>query len=113
MKALCRLRSSVFSLEDAFTLSELEAMDERERAEKIIPTERVFRHLSAVTLEDFFARLAACGQPIYLKKIGISLPQGENVTLWNKNGFFALGLVDDEQGEAVIRPIKQFDISEG
>ena len=68
MKTLCRASASGFTLEDAHTLTELENMTEAERKECIFPVEYIFRGLEAVTLPDFFARLAHSGLEIYLKK---------------------------------------------
>ena len=109
MKELCRTKASVFTLEDAVTLEELEAMSEEARDALIIPVERIFAHLTKVRLSDFFARLALCGVEIYLKKLGIAdLPLGSRVTLWHDDEFFALGEVRDYPEGAAIKPIKQF-----
>ena len=69
MATLERTRASVFSLDDAHTLSEIEALTEEERDKLIIPTERVFECYEKITLDPFFARLARCGVEIYLHKI--------------------------------------------
>ncbi len=110
MEALERTRASVFTLEDAHTLTEIEAMSEGERESLIIPTERVFEEYERITLDPFFARLARCGVEIYLKKIGKALPLGERVTLADRLGFFALGEVREFEGGIAIKPIKQFDV---
>ncbi len=109
MKALLRKEASGFSLDDALTLSELEAMGEEERWKRVFPVEYVFRSKQKVTLTPFFARLARAGQEIYLKKINLSLELGERVTLFDENGFFALGEVREFPDGAAIKPIKQFD----
>jgi hypothetical protein len=72
--------------------------------------ERVFKDLPRVTLSDFFARLASCGVEIYLKKINLTLDPLERVTLYDKNGFFALGEVREFEEGLAIKPIKQFEI---
>ena len=110
MQALERTRASVFTLEDAYTLGELEAMSEGEREALIIPTERVFDNLTRVALPPFFARLARCGVEIYLKKLGRELPTGQRVTLYDGDSFFALGEVREFPDGAAIKPIKQFDV---
>ncbi len=108
MSRLERTRASVFTLDDAITLDTLEALDEVERAALIVPTERVFEDYTEIHLSDFFARLAACGNPIYLRKIGVSLDEGTRVRLYREGGFFAIGeCVTTEEGMA-IKPIKQF-----
>ena len=109
MAMLERTRASVFTLEDAVTLAELEAMSEEERIAKIIPVERIFEHLECIKLPDFFTRLASCGAEIYLSKIGVSLPEGTMVRLYSKDGFFALGEVRAFEGGLAIKPVKQFN----
>lgn len=108
MKALCRMSASGFAIEDSITLSELEALTEEEREAKVLSIESVFKNERKVVLGDFFARLAHSGQPIYLKKIGFTAYLGEKILIYDKNGFFALGEVKEYEGEAVIKPIKQF-----
>lgn len=108
MSALMRERASVFSLEDAHTLEEIEAMTEEQRLSLVVPTERVFRDLAEIRLSDFFARLAHSGLEIYLKKIGAELTLGERVRLLDKEGFFALGEVREYPDGLAIKPIRQF-----
>ncbi|MBP3309117.1 MAG: tRNA pseudouridine(55) synthase TruB [Clostridia bacterium] len=108
MSALLRTRASIFTLEDAYTLDELEAMTPDERAGAILPTERVFEDYAKVTLPDFFARLASSGCPIYLRKIGIRLDLGTKVRLYRAGEFFAIGECRELDGEPVIKPTKQF-----
>ena len=110
MATLERTRASVFTLEDAHTLSEIEALSLEERDKLIIPTERVFECYERITLEPFFARLARCGVEIYQKKIGRSLPIGTRVTLADEQGFFALAEVREFEDGSAIKPIKQFDV---
>ena len=110
MNALMRTKASCFTLEDAITLDELEAMTAQERDARIIPTERIFEKYEKVMLEPFFSRLARCGVEVYLKKIGKRLDCGTTVTLFDKDGFFALGEVREFDTGLAIKPIKQFDV---
>ena len=111
MKTLERTECAGFSLGDAHTVSELEQMSDEQREACVIPTERIFSNLKKITLTPFFARLARCGVEIYTKKIAITLPVGTRVTLFDENGFFAIGEVRDFDDGVAIKPIKQFDIS--
>ena len=110
MAELERTKASVFTLDDAHTLEEIEALSEEERNGLIIPTERVFEQYEKITLDPFFARLARCGVEIYLKKIKKQLPQGTRVRLCDELGFFALGEVREFDGALAIKPIKQFEV---
>lgn len=108
MKTLTRKCASGFTLSDSVTLSELEAMSPEERECRIYPVEYVFRDKEEIVLPEFFARLAAAGQEIYLHKIGKDLPLGEIVRLSDKRGFFAVGEVREYEGGTAIKPIRQF-----
>ena len=110
MAALCRTVASRFTLEEAHTLEEIEAMSEEERRALIIPVEKIFEELKKITLAPFFARLARAGAEIYLSKIGEELPEGERVTLYDGEGFFALGEVRAFAEGLAIKPIKLFEI---
>ncbi len=110
METLERTHASVFGLDEAHTLAEIEAMSETERDALIIPTERVFESYEKISLSPFFARLARCGVEIYLNKIGARLDIGEHVRLYDGDTFFALGEVREYDVGAAIKPIKQFDV---
>ena len=108
MASLLRAEAAGYTLSDAHTLDELEAMSEREREEKIFPTEHIFKALARVTLPDFFSRLAHSGLEIYQKKIGTSYGIGTRIALFDKDGFFAVGEVREYEGGSAIKPIRQF-----
>ena len=109
MKTLRRVEAAGFTLDAAYTLSDLEKMSEEEIERAIIPTEYIFKDIRKITLPPFFSRLARCGVEIYLKKAGIGAEIGERVTLFDEKGFFALGEVREFENGAAIKPIKQFD----
>ena len=108
MKTLMRASAAGFTLDDAHTLVELEAMSEEERAALVLPIERVFVKYPALTLQPFFERLASCGVEIYLSKIGYKGEVGDRVRLLGAEGFFALGEVREFDAGLAIKPIKQF-----
>lgn len=108
MKTLRRAEAAGFTLSDAIPLDELENMSEDERTARLLPTEVIFEKYRAVTLPDFFSRLAHSGLEIYLKKISDGGTLGERVRLCDKNGFFALGEIREFEDGLAIKPIKQF-----
>ena len=110
MKTLCRLEASGFTLSDAVTLEELEAMSAEEREALIYPIEYIFKDKRKIVLPPFFARLARCGVEIYLKKINTDAELGEQLTLYDSTDFFALGEVREFEDGLAIKPIKQFDV---
>ncbi len=108
MKTLMRASASSFTLADAHTIEEIEAMSEDERDALILPIERVFMKYEKVSLPPFFSKLAHSGLEIYLSKIGVSLAEGTRVRMCDENGFFAFGEVRMFDGGLAIKPIKQF-----
>ena len=108
MKTLERTRASGYTLEDSYTLEELEGMSEEELSRVLLPTEHIFREYKKITLPDFYARLAGNGQEIYLKKIGLEAEVGERFALYNKDGFFAVGEVTQFECGLAVKPIRQF-----
>ena len=108
MKTLKRLSASGYTIDEAKTLSELEAMNDEERESFIYPVEDVFKKYEAVRLPDFFARLAHSGLEIYLHKIKKDFPLGTIVRLEDQDGFFAVGEVKEYENGLAIKPIRQF-----
>ena len=109
MKTLTRLTASGYSIDEARTLDEFEAMSEEKRLSAVHPVEEVFGKYELVTLPEFFARLAKAGQEIYLHKIKKDLKLGDVVRIADANGFFAVGEVKEfEEGKLAIKPIRQF-----
>ena len=107
MSTLCRAEASGFTLDDAMTLSELEALSDKEKCERVVPVSRIFEKFRAVTLSDFFARLARSGLEIYLSKIGFSGDVGERVAMYDKDGFFAVGEIREFESGLAVKPIRQ------
>lgn len=110
MKTLVRLSAGGYTLDEAHTPDELEAMTDDERMAMLRPTEEIFEKYSAITLPDFFARLARSGQEIYLKKIKADYPVGTILRLCDKDGFFAVGEVREFEEGVAVKPIRQFTI---
>lgn len=108
MSSLRRVRSGVFTLENAHTIEELEGMSYEERCSLLLPVESAFEEMCAVELSDFFFKLASCGAEIYLKKIGVSFEEGTLVRLRHRQRFFALGRVEEFEDGRAIKPIRQF-----
>jgi tRNA pseudouridine55 synthase len=108
MKTLKRLSASGYTIDEARTLGELEAMSQEEREALVYPVEDVFKKYESVTLSDFFSRLAHAGQEIYLHKIGKSFPVDTVLRISDRDGFFAVGEVKEFDLGVAIKPIRQF-----
>ncbi len=107
MSSLQRTRAGGFTLDDCYSLEQLEEMNEEARMSCLIPIDRLFANYGKVTLPPFFEKLARSGNEIYQKKIGSSFFLGERVTLYGKDGFFAIGEVREYPEGSAIKPIKQ------
>ena len=110
MASLRRMSVGHFTLTQAHTVEELEAMLPEERRALLIPTERLFSDLPALRLVAFHEKLIRSGCAVAQKKLKTDLAPGARVRLCNEAGaFFALGeaVEDAEQGEAV-QAIKTF-----
>ena len=110
MSTLIRTSCGSFGIEDAVTEDQLKAMTEEERYALLSPVEDLFDECETVVLNDFFAHLASHGCEIYQKKLGTKLENGALVRLFDKDGFFALGRVEDFEDGSAIKPVKQFRI---
>lgn len=107
MSSLIRTESGGFTLSDAHTLDELELMTLEERYRLLRETEELFFDCPIVRLPTFFARLALCGNEIYIKKLGLDLPVGQRVRMYDSS-FFSLGEVREYPDGAAVKPIKKF-----
>lgn len=110
MKTLTRTAAGAFGIEESFTEEQLKEMSYEQRVKALVPVESLFEEAAAVTLPDFFAHLASCGCEIYQKKIKSDIPSGSLVRMYDKNGFFAIGRVQEFDDGSAIKPLKQFRI---
>ncbi len=106
MSSLRRTFSGGFSIENSYTIEEVEKC--KDRASLLLPVESLFEELPVVALPAFFQGLAKTGQEIYQKKISASFEVGERVRLYDSQGFFALGEVREYPDGTAIKAIKQF-----
>ena len=111
MLTLERTRAGYFSLEDAYTLEQLENLPEEQRQALLLPLQDTFCDLPAVHLPDFYNRLCRNGCEIYQKKISTSFPTGQRVRLFSPDSsFWGLGEVREFPDGSAIKAIKVFEI---
>ena len=110
MTSLIRTKTGGFSLDEAHTLEELEALSIEQRSTLLLPTETLFTHLPEVKLSDFFAKLSRNGCEIYQKKIGTDFSLGTMLRIHDKNGFYSIGEVREYPEGSAIKLLKRFDI---
>ncbi len=108
MAALRRTEAAGFPLSRCLTLEALEALSFQERLAHLLPVESLFSQLSILRLSPFYAKLAHCGQQIYLAKLHAHHPVNTRLRLYDDHGFFALGQVQDFAEGAAVKPIKFF-----
>lgn len=110
MTSLIRTKTGGFSLDEAHTLEELEALSVEQRSALLLPTETLFTHLPEIKLSDFFAKLSRNGCEIYQKKIGTDFSPGTMLRVCDKNGFYAIGEVREYPDGSAVKLLKRFDI---
>ena len=110
MSSLIRTSCGSLGIEDTVTEEELNGMTLEERYALLRPVDELFDGCEAVVLSDFFAHLGAHGCELYQKKLGTHIENGALVRLYDKDGFFALGRVEEFDGGSAIKPVKQFRV---
>lgn len=111
MTELERREAGGFSIEDSHTVEEIEALDEKERFDLLVPTEKLFSSLEEVRLPMFYEKLSRNGCEIYQKKIKTSFSIGKRVRMLTESGeFYALGEVREYEDGTAIKAIKLFDL---
>ena len=111
MATLCRSSAGGFSLDEAFTLEELEEKTLEERISLLKPCESLFYELPAIDLPQFYEKLSRSGCEIYQNKIKSNFELGERIRMRNSSGnFYALGEVKQFDNGTAIKSIKMFDI---
>lgn len=111
MYALCRMEAGGFPLSRTRKLAEWEALSPEERQAAVIPVSAVFSACPALTLSPFFTHLAQNGQPLSLRKLGLTAACGARYRLYDPEGrFFALAEVVEQgiDGLPALKPIRQF-----
>lgn len=108
MSSLLRTQSGNFNLDESYTIAQLENMSYEERCTLIKPTESLFEDCERVTLSDFYTRLAKSGCEIYQSKIKTDFKIGQHLSVYDKNGFFALGRVCEYPQGSAIKMVKLF-----
>jgi tRNA U55 pseudouridine synthase TruB len=109
MASLRRTEAGGFSLGDAHTLEQLEAMTMEDRLSCLRPVEELFFDHEKLHLPDFFRTLCRNGCEIHLKKLGVTYPVGTRLRLCDASGqFFALGEVMEYEDGPAVKAIKIF-----
>lgn len=110
LATLRRTASGGFSLDDALTVEQLEAMPPDERRARLIPLESLFASLPALKLGEFHERLIRGGCAVAARKLGVRQPLGTRLQLCSRDGFFALGEVVEAEGEPAVKMVKLFTL---
>ncbi len=111
MATLQRVQTGGFLLDECMTTTELETMDDEQRAARLLPVEVLFADLPQVNLSDFYKRLCRNGCEIYQSKIKTDFAVGTRVRICDAEGhFFALGEVREYESGTAIAMIKLFEL---
>jgi len=113
MKQLTRTQSGNFRIEEAYTLSEIEALrDSGELEEKIVPVDEVFAELAAVRVQPLRRKLIDNGNPFSINEcepVSVSFSDGEQVRVYRDDGVF-MGIYRQAGGRFL--PVKMFIATE-
>ena len=111
MSALCRTETCGYTLADAHTPSELEAMSEKELDSLILGVSEIFSKYPTYSPEPFFVHLTKNGLSVELRKLA-GLPvrdEGARLRLLDGDGeFYALAEITRREDRLTLTPLKQF-----
>lgn len=112
MAALRRVQAGPFSLAQAKTPDELEALSPKERLACLAAPESLFSDLPDVRLPAFYERLCRNGCAVAQHKLNLAFPVGTRVCMRDAGGsFFALGeIITDADGHDALKAIKIFSL---
>ncbi len=110
MSSLRRIKSGAFTLDNCYTVQDIEEMTLQERIDALLPTEQVFSEYPVYKPSGFFLRLCRDGQQLYQSKIKTDFPLDSYVRLYDEDGFFALGQVQTFEEGSAIKPVKVFKL---
>ena len=108
MSALERTKSGSFTIENSYTIEDLEKLTIEERAKLVMPTEELFMDCPAIDVNDFYAKLIRGGTELYQKKLGTCYDIGQFVRVKHNNVFIALGQIGEYDAGSAVRPVKLF-----
>ena len=108
MSALQRTKSGSFTLENSYSIEDLEVMEIEERAKLVMPTESLFAECPKVEVNDFYAKLIRGGTELYQKKLGTNIETDKYVRIIHNDTFIALGQVKEFDQGSAVRPVKLF-----
>ena len=108
MSALQRTKSGSFTIENSYTIEDLENLTIEERAKLVKPTEELFLDCPAIEVNDFYAKLIRGGTELYQKKLGTSIDLGQYVRIRHNNEFIALGQISEYEAGTAVKPVKLF-----
>ena len=111
MATLERREAGGFSIGEAYSIAQLETMNEEERLALLKPTESLFEDIPKLVLPEFYEKLSRNGCEIYQKKIKTDFSVGDRVRLYGRDGtFYALGEVREYPDGSAVKAVKIFDI---
>ena len=110
MATLEREAACGFSIAEAHTIEEIEALSVEKRLALLRPVEDIFSEFDAVRLPAFYEKLFRSGCEIYLKKAKLpEYPAGTRLRVLDSKGeFFALGEVREYENGPAVKSIKLF-----
>ena len=111
MAALQRVQTGSFTLEDAYSIEDLEKFTFEDRLKLPLPVESLFSEYREINLPTFFANLYLAGVTLLQKKLRVTVADGELVRIKYGELFLGLGRGSvGEDGEAMLKVEKLFHL---
>ena len=111
MAALQRVQTGSFTLEDAYSIEDLEKFTFEDRLKLPLPVESLFSEYREINLPKFFANLYLAGVTLLQKKLRVTVADGELVRIKYGELFLGLGRGSvGEDGEAMLKVEKLFHL---
>lgn len=110
MKTLLRTKVEDFCIEDAYTLSQIEAIRDRgELGQVVIPVDQIFHRLKKVQIRPEFAAMVENGNtcPLRMLQDETAAVDGERFLMYHSNGMF-YGIYEYAAADKLLKPYKMF-----
>lgn len=106
MTELCRTEASGFSLEECYTIEDIQRMTADGTIEDAMrPAERLFDRLPRLVLCDFDAKLYQNGVPLELEKRGWDIIEGDLAVFDGRGRFLGVSYMNKEENELKLRKL--------
>lgn len=110
MSELCRTRASGFTLDECFSIKDIEELMAKGcLEEKLIPVDRLFTSLQRLTLDDFDRKLYRNGVPLDLEKRSLEIINGDIAVFDKEDMLLGISYMDMDAKELKLKKMLNTD----